>query len=138
MTVIGVGFIGTCLIAISQGGVGPLSIVGILFGLATLLVGIFQWRENRADQHADDERASKQFMITLMGSSVLLGLVSLVMLLLTLTDWAQFNFATHAMFPRPVAVGAGVLGTVLFLGGPVALLLRKGRAFGQKEPDDDD
>ena len=139
MALIGLAFVAGPLVLISQGGAGAMGVLGIIFGMAVLLVGAMQWWSIRSEQRgANEERDSKIFVLTLLAASVLLGLASLGVLVLALVGWDQFAFSTTTLFPRPVAVVAGAAGAVLFIGGPVALLIRKGRPFGTKDHDGED
>ena len=136
MTLIGAAFVVICLFLVTQGDTRLLSIMGIVFGLAVLLVGAVQWRSVGTGPHAaEDERGSGIFVIALLAASVLLGLASLGVFVLALVDWNEFGVATTARFPRPVAVVAGAVGTLFFIGGPIALVLREGRSFGQRAND---
>ena len=139
MALIGLAFVAVCLVPIGQGEAGAMGVLGIIFGMAVLLVGAMQWWSTRSEQHtANEERDSKIFVLTLLAASVLLGLASLGVFVLALIGWDQFAFSTTTRFPRPVAAAAGAAGAVLFIGGPIALLMRKGRPFGTKDHDGED
>lgn len=138
MVLLGLAFVTVCLVLMSQGDAGAMVLLGLFFGLAVLLVGAVQWWSIRSGPNQEnEERASKIFVLTLLAASVLLGLASLGVFVLALVAWDEFAVSTTTLFPRPVAVVAGAAGAVLFIGGPIALLIRKGRPFGTKEHDDD-
>ena len=137
LVLLGLSFVTVCVVLMSQGGAGAMVLLGLVFGLAVLLVGAVQWWSIGSERHQEnDERASRIFVLTLLAASVLLGLASLGVLVLALVGWDQFAVSTTALFPRPVAVVAGAAGAALFIGGPIALLLRKGRPFGTTDHDD--
>ena len=135
MTLIGLVFVVAGVWGITQGSVG-MGVTAVLFFGACLLYGVLSWWSIHAErQGRTDDATTKAFVIALLGISVLLGLGCLGAFVLAVVGWDEFSFATTVMFPRAVVLVAGVAGAVLFIGGPIALVLRKGRAFGEK-PDD--
>lgn len=138
LTLIGLVFVIGGAWGISQGSVG-LGLTAVLFFGACLLAGVLNWWSISAELRGkDNEATAKVFVVAMMGISVLLGLGCLGAFVVALAGWNAFGFATTAKFPRAVVLVAGAVGTVLFIGGPIALLLRKGRPFGQKDPGDQD
>lgn len=138
MTLIGLVFVIGGGWGISQGSLG-LGIAAVLFFGACLLYGIINWWSIEAELRGVDLKAADgAFGIAIVGIAALLGLGCLAMFVVSLIGWSQFGFATTVRYPRILVLVASAAGVVLFLGGSIALVIRKGRPFGIKSADSED
>lgn len=128
------------------GGVWMLTMGELAFGLATtlffsacLIVGVVMWvgeRTNRRGDGRSGRTAERLFALLMPAAALLMGLGCLALLILTLMDPDWPDTGTAARYSPALIIGASLVGTVLFGGGSVLLLIRARRGRRASAQDD--
>lgn len=113
-------------------GVVLVGIVVILFSCASLLLWSAIWIESRrAGRPAGSGRVpGREVPVMVIVAAGLMGLASLALFVFALTSWDTTGLATRARHSQPMALAASAVGTALFGGGGVLLLVRRLRSSG--------
>ena len=106
-----------------------IGIVVILISCANLLLWSAIWiGSRRTHQPAETGRApGSDIPMVVIAAAVLMGLGSLALFVFALTAWDTTGLATRVLYSQPVALAASAIGTALFGGGGVLLLVRRVR-----------
>ncbi|WP_147918117.1 hypothetical protein [Ruania zhangjianzhongii] len=127
-TLLSVVILAAGVIAVVTGAV-LIGIVAILIGLASLLLWSAIWIGSRrpAQPTGSGRSPGRDVPVVVSVAVILIGLASLALFVFALTSWDTTGLATRARYSQPMALAASAIGTALFGGGGVLLLVRRVR-----------